>query len=110
MYKVIDTRDNTFSFYSDIRDFVDENMSIEDVIESLDDIYEPVDLPILGKKHMSTLYKKLASEDDMDMLLNDEIDYCAENIEYEVEHYGSYEWGDYTILELEEEENNYAEV
>ena len=75
MYKVIDKRDDTFSFYNDLRDFVEEHMTIDDVIESLDDIYEPVDLPIVGKMHISTIVKNLASEDDLDMLLNDEIDY-----------------------------------
>ena len=109
MYKVVDTTDNTISYYNDIRDFVDENMTIEDVIGTLDDIYEPIDIPIIGKFHMSTLFRQLSSMDDKDMLLNDEIDYQAENIEYEVEHYGSYEWGDYVITEVEEEDN-YEEV
>lgn len=109
MYKVIDKRDDTFSFYNDLRDFVEENMSMEDVIESLDDIYEPIDIPIVGKMHISTIVKNLASEDDLDMLLNDEIDYCTDNLIYEVEHYGSCDWGDYEIVEVEEEDN-YAEV
>lgn len=109
MYKVIDKVDDTFSFYNDLRDFVEEKLSLDDVIESLDDIYEPVDLPIVGKMHMSTIVKNLASEDDLDMLLNDEIDYETDNMIYEIEHYGSYEWGDYEILEVEEEDN-YAEV
>jgi len=109
MYKVINTVDDTFSFYSDLRDFVDEHMTIDDVIESLDDIYEPVDLPIVGKMHISTIVKNLASDDDLDMLLNDEIDYRTDDLIYEIEHYGSCEWGDYTILEVEEEDN-YEEV
>lgn len=109
MYKVIDKRDDTFSFYNDLRDFVEENLSLEDVIESLDDIYEPVDLPIVGKMHISTIVKNLASEDDLDMLLNDEIDYRTDDIIYEVEHYDSCDWGDYEIIETVEEDN-YAEV
>lgn len=107
MYKVISKTD--YSYYDDLRDFVEDNLSLEDVIESLDDIYEPVDLPLLGKMHISTLYKNLASEDDMDMLLNDEIDYRTDDLIYEIEHYGSCEWGDYEISEVEEEDN-YEEV
>ena len=100
MYKVTDTKENTISYYDDLRDFVEEHMTIDDVIESLDDIYEPVDLPIV---------KNLASDDDLDMLLNDEIDYETDNLIYEVEHYGSCNWGDYEISEPEEEDN-YEEV
>ena len=109
MYKVIDKTDDTISYYNDLRDFVEENLSLDDVIESLDDIYEPVDLPIVGKMHISTIVKNLASDDDLDMLLNDEIDYETDNLIYEVEHYGSCEWGDYEISEPEEEDN-YEEV
>ena len=109
MYKVIDTKENTISYYDDLRDFVEEHMTIDDVIESLDDIYEPVDLPIVGKTHISTIVKNLASDDDLDMLLNDEIDYETDNLIYEVEHYGSCSWGDYEISEPEEEDN-YEEV
>lgn len=109
MYKVIDKTDDTISYYNDLRDFVEEHMTIDDVIESLDDIYEPVDLPIVGKMHISTIVKNLASEDDLDMLLNDEIDYETDNLIYEVEHYDSCDWGDYEISEVEEEDN-YEEV
>lgn len=109
MYKVIDKTDDTISYYNDLRDFVEEHMTIDDVIESLDDIYEPVDLPIVGKMHISTIVKNLASEDDLDMLLNDEIDFRTDDIIYEVEHYDSCDWGDYEIVEVEEEDN-YAEV
>lgn len=109
MYKVIDKTDDTISYYNDLRDFVEEHMTIDDVIESLDDIYEPVDLPIVGKMHISTIVKNLASDDDLDMLLNDEIDYETDNLIYEVEHYGSCNWGDYEISEVEEEDN-YEEV
>ena len=109
MYKVIDKTDDTISYYNDLRDFVEEHMTIDDVIESLDDIYESVDLPIVGKMHISTIVKNLASDDDLDMLLNDEIDYETDNLIYEVEHYGSCDWGDYEISEPEEEDN-YAEV
>lgn len=109
MYKVIDTKENTISYYDDLRDFVEEHMTIDDVIESLDDIYEPVDLPIVGKMHISTIVKNLASDDDLDMLLNDEIDYETDNLIYEVEHYGSCNWGDYEISEVEEEDA-YEEV
>lgn len=109
MYKVIDKRDDTFSFYNDLRDFVEEHMTIDDVIESLDGIYEPVDLPIVGKMHISTIVKNLASEDDLDMLLNDEIDFYTDDLIYEVEHYDSYDWGNYEIIEVKEEDN-YAEV
>lgn len=109
MYKVTDTKENTISYYDDLRDFVEEHMTIDDVIESLDDIYEPVDLPIVGKMHISTIVKNLASDDDLDMLLNDEIDYETDNLIYEVEHYGSCNWGDYEISEVEEEDA-YEEV
>lgn len=109
MYKVTDTKENTISYYDDLRDFVEEHMTIDDVIERLDDIYEPVDLPIVGKMHISTIVKNLASDDDLDMLLNDEIDYETDNLIYEVEHYGSCNWGDYEISEVEEEDN-YEEV
>lgn len=109
MYKVIDKAENTISYYDDLRDFVEEHMTIDDVIESLDDIYEPVDLPIVGKMHISTIVKNLASDDDLDMLLNDEIDYETDNLIYEVEHYGSCDWGHYEISEPEEEDN-YEEV
>lgn len=109
MYKVIDKTDDTISYYNDLRDFVEEHMIIDDVIESLDDIYEPVDLPIVGKMHISTIVKNLASDDDLDMLLNNEIDYETDNLIYEVEHYDSCDWGDYEISEPKEEDN-YAEV
>ena len=107
MYKV--TTKTDYFYCDDLRDFVEENLSLEDVIESLDDIYEPVDLPIVGKMHISTIVKNLASDDDLDMLLNDEIDYETDNLIYEVEHYGSCNWGDYEISEVEEEDN-YEEV
>lgn len=107
MYKV--TTKTDYFYCDDLRDFIEENMTIDDVIESLDDIYEPVDLPIVGKMHISTIVKNLASDDDLDMLLNDEIDYETDNIIYEVEHYGSCNWGDYEISEVEEEDN-YEEV
>jgi hypothetical protein len=109
MYKVIDTKENIISYYDDLRDFVEEYMTIDDVIESLDDIYEPVDLPIVGKMHISTIVKNLASDDDLDMLLNDEIDYETDNLIYEIEHYGTCDWGDYEISEPEEEDA-YEEV
>lgn len=109
MYKVTDTKENTIFYYNDLRDFVEEHMTIDDVIEMLDDIYEPVDLPIVGKMHISTIVKNLASDDDLDMLLNDEIDYETDNLIYEVEHYGPSDWGDYKISEVEEEDN-YEEV
>lgn len=107
MYKV--TTKTDYFYCDDLRDFVEENLSLEDVIESLDDIYEPVDLPIVGKMHISTIVKNLASDDDLDMLLNDEIDYETDNLIYEVEHYGSCNWGDYEISEVEEEDA-YEEV
>ena len=44
------------------------------------------------------------------MLLNDEIDYQTDNLIYEVEHYGSCEWGDYEIVEVEEDIYENAEV
>ena len=108
MYRITNKTD--YFYCDDLRDFMEENLSLEDVIESLDDIYEPVDLPIVGKMHISTIVKNLASEDDLDMLLNDEIDYQTDNLIYEVEHYGSYEWGDYEIVEVEGDNYENAEV
>lgn len=91
----------------DVRDYIEDNTSDDDICEYLNDVYGAVDIPIIGKMEVGNVVYQLADETYWGKIFDDIVTNEAENVEYELEHYGKSYWNgeDLELDEDEEEEN-----
>lgn len=88
----------------EVKEYIEDHMTDDDICEYLNDLYGAIDIPIIGKIEVGNLVYQLADENYWGEIFDDIVTNEAENIEYELEHYGKAYWNGEN-LELDDEED-----
>lgn len=91
----------------DVRDYIEDNVSGDYICEYLNDLYGAIDIPIIGKVEVGNVIYQLADVNRWGEIADDIIANEAENVEYELKHYGKVYWnGENLELDEDEEDEN----